>query len=182
MNRGCLRRASICTKKIWQMIDRMFAPCSALVMDFADPLALAPGHFLARGVWRHLAQLGAVAVPEYMPARGLRADLAALTNDGEIWIVECKSSLADFCADAKWQGYLDYCDRYFWAVDEAFPQEMLPEGAGLIIADGHDAAILRAAPLDKLPATRRKSQTLKIARTAARRLHMALDPQGVAAF
>ncbi|MEL7215062.1 MAG: MmcB family DNA repair protein, partial [Pseudomonadota bacterium] len=125
-------------------------------MDFADTLALAPGHLLARGVWRHLAQLGAVAVPEYVPARGLRADLAVLTGDGEIWIVECKSSLADFRSDAKWQGYLEYCDRYFWAVDEAFPQDVLPEGAGLIIADGHDAAILRAAPLDKLPPARRK--------------------------
>ncbi|MEL6583684.1 MAG: MmcB family DNA repair protein [Pseudomonadota bacterium] len=149
-------------------------------MQFSDLTTLAPGHALARGVWRHLAGLNAVAVPEFTPARGLRCDLTALTSDGEIWIVECKSSLADFRADSKWHHYLEYCDRFFWAVDESFPQDILPADAGLIIADAHDAAILRAAPLDKLPAARRKAQTLKLARAAARRLHAALDPGALA--
>ncbi len=29
-------------------------------------------------------------------------------------------------ADRKWQGYLDWCDRFFWAVDADFPVDLLP--------------------------------------------------------
>ena len=54
-----------------------------------------------------------------MPTRGLRVDVFALGPKGEFWVIECKSSRADFIADGKWQGYLEWCDRYFWAVDAA---------------------------------------------------------------
>ena len=69
----------------------------------------------------------------------LRADVMALSAKGEIWIVECKSCRADFASDQKWRGYLDWCDRFFWAVDLAFPQEILPPETGLITADGYGA-------------------------------------------
>lgn len=144
-------------------------------MDSLPP-SLAPGFAIARGVWRHLDQLGFAAVPEFTPARGLRVDLIALGGKGEIWIVECKSSLADFRADHKWEGYLPWCDRFFWAVDRGFPQEVLPDETGLILADRHDAMILREAPHDPLPAARRKALTLRIARAAARRVHSLVDP------
>ena len=135
-----------------------------------------PGQLLARGVCRHLLAFDFVTVEELIPARGLRVDVMALGPKGEIWIVECKSSRADFQSDAKWQGYLEWCDRYFWAVDEAFPSELLPAETGLIIADPYDAEIVRMAPETPLPAARRKVMTRKFARHAALRWQAARDP------
>ncbi|MHA3978920.1 MmcB family DNA repair protein [Halovulum sp. GXIMD14794] len=131
---------------------------------------LLPGQRLARGVSRHLQSLGFSSVLEFVPARGLRVDVAAIGRSGEIWVVECKSCRADFMTDHKWQGYLPYCDRFFWAVDAEFPQELLPDETGLILADDWDAEILREGPESKLAPARRKAMTLKLARTAADRL------------
>ena len=100
----------------------------------------------------------------------------ALGPKGEIWVVECKSSRADFQGDSKWQDYLEWCDRYFWAVDETFPTDLLPEGTGLIIADAYDAEIIRMPAEDKLAPARRKVLMQKFARHAARRLHGLRDP------
>ena len=95
---------------------------------------MQPGQRLARGVARHLTrQHGFVSVEEFVPARGLRVDVMGLGPKGEIWVIECKSSRADFQSDSKWQGYLEWCDRYFWAVDLEFPTDLLPEGTGLIL-------------------------------------------------
>jgi len=135
-----------------------------------------PGQLLARGVCRHLLALDFVTVEELVPDRGLRVDVMALGPKGEIWIVECKSSRADFLSDGKWQGYLPFCDRYFWAVDEDFPVDLLPEGTGLIVADAYDAEILRMAPEAKLGPARRKAMMARFARTAALRAHLARDP------
>ncbi|SDO42043.1 hypothetical protein SAMN05216196_105249 [Lutimaribacter pacificus] len=135
-----------------------------------------PGQLLARGVSRHLASHGFVSVEEFVPARGLRVDVMGLGPRGELWVVECKSCRADFQSDSKWQGYLDWCDRYFWAVDADFPTELLPDETGLILADAWDAEIIRMGPEAKLPAPRRKVLTQKFAVHAARRLHAFRDP------
>ncbi|MGR3408516.1 MmcB family DNA repair protein [Roseovarius indicus] len=135
-----------------------------------------PGQLLARGVCRHLAGHDFVCVEEFTPERGRRVDVMALGPKGEIWVIECKSSRADFMSDGKWEGYLDWCDRYFWAVDEAFPSELLPADTGLIMADAYDAKIIRMAPEDKLPAARRTALTRRFARHAARRLQALRDP------
>ncbi len=140
------------------------------------PPSLKPGQLLARGVCRHLAALGFATVEELTPTRGLRVDVMALGQKGEIWVVECKSSRADFMSDRKWQGYLDWCDRYFWAVDTDFPTELLPEGTGLIMADAYDAEILRMGAEDKLAPARRKAVIQGFARHAAFRWHAARDP------
>ena len=100
----------------------------------------------------------------------------ALGPKGELWIVECKSSRADFASDNKWQGYLEWCDRFFWAVDDAFPNELLPFDTGLIMADAYDAEILRMPPESKVAPARRKVLIQKFARHAARRAHAARDP------
>lgn len=126
---------------------------------------------------RHLRDLGFASLAEFVPARGLRVDVIGLGRKGEIWVVECKSSRADFQSDTKWQGYLDWCDRYFWAVDTAFPTELLPQETGLIIADRFDAEILRMAPEDKLAPVRRKALTHKFATDAAQRLMSLKDPR-----
>jgi len=140
---------------------------------------LLHGQMLARGTCRHLLGHGFVTVMELVPTAGLRVDVMAMGPKGEIWIVECKSCRADFQSDRKWQGYLPYCDRFFWAVDATFPSDLLPEGTGLILADGYDAEILRMGPETPLPGARRKSMTLKFARHAAMRLHALRDPQAI---
>ena len=144
------------------------------------PTPLMPGQLLARGVCRHLASLGLVTVEELVPTRGLRVDVMALGAKGEIWVIECKSSRADYMSDGKWQGYLEWCDRFFWAVDQDFPTELLPEGTGLIIADQYDAELVRPAPVEPLAAARRKAETLRFARRAARRLTALGDPDHAA--
>ena len=148
-------------------------------MSLSDTLAAPeapPGALLARGACRLLIDLGFAPVTEFVPARGLRADVLALGPKGEVWIVECKSGLADYRSDRKWQGYLDWCDRFFFAVDAAFPEEVLPPDHGLIRADAWGAELVRESPLAPLAPARRKALTLRAARAAAERLRRALDP------
>lgn len=141
-----------------------------------DAPAPQPGQLLARGVARHLVSHGFACVEELVPTRGLRVDVMALGPKGEIWVVECKSSRADFTSDNKWQGYLEWADRFFWAVDDVFPTELLPDETGLIIADAYGGEILRMGPEIKLAPARRKVMVQKFAFHAARRLHHLRDP------
>lgn len=139
-----------------------------------SPAALA----IQRGVRRHFAALGAVSLCELTLASWRRADVMALMPDGRLTIVEVKSSLADFRADVKWREYRDWCDSFLFAVGPDFPQEVLPEDAGLIIADAFGAEMLRSAPVFPLAPARRKAVTLRFARAAAGRLHRLADPDG----
>ena len=140
------------------------------------------GQLLARGVSRAMRSHDFVTVEELVPTSGLRVDVMALGPKGEVWIVECKSSRTDFVSDQKWQGYLEWCDRFFWAVDADFPTELLPEETGLIIADAYDAEIIRMGVESKLPPARRKVMVQKFARHAAIRAQAARDPGFVSAF
>jgi hypothetical protein len=149
--------------------------------DDLNPQPLKPGQLLARGVCRHLLTRDFVSVEELTPTGGLRVDVMALGPKGEVWVIECKSSRTDYLTDHKWQGYMEWCDRFFWAVDADFPTELLPEDTGLIVADAYDAEIIRMAPEVKLPPARRKVMVQKFARHAALRWHLARDPQ-VSAF
>lgn len=135
-----------------------------------------PGQRLARGVCRHLRERDFAALVEFVPEPGLRVDVIALGPSGEIWIVEVKSSRADFAADRKWTGYLPWCDRFFWAVDAAFPTGLLPAEAGLILADGYGAEVAHTPEATPLAGARRAALTRRIARTAALRLRLLLDP------
>ena len=110
-----------------------------------DDLPSLPGQRLQRGTCRLLREHDFATLEEVSLKGGLRTDVMALGPKGEVWVVECKSSRADFTSDRKWTGYLDWCDRYFWAVDVAFPADLLPDGTGLMIADAYDAEIVRMA-------------------------------------
>lgn len=148
-------------------------------MSLIDPkLPATAGQRLARGVARLLHSMDHAALTEFVPSRGLRVDLISLGPRGEIWIVECKSGRADFVGDRKWQGYLEWCDRYFWAVDRSFPTQLLPAGTGLIHADGFGAEIARMAPEQRLAGARRARIMRDFARCAALRLHGLNDPEG----
>ena len=131
---------------------------------------------IARGVARALSAADQAVLPELPLANGRRADLVALDRGGTITLVEIKSSRADFLADRKWQEYLDYCDRFYFAVAAGFPLELLPPGEGLILADGFAGEILREARLRCLSAARRKAVLIRFARASAGRLQALLDP------
>ena len=134
---------------------------------------------VARGTARYLHALGYCVVSELPLPSGRRADLVALGGDGEIIIVEIKSSVADFRADQKWMEYRLHCDRLFFATIAGVPGEIFPPDAGLIVADAFGAAILCEAPEHRLSAATRKAVMLRFAHAAAHRLQALVDPQGL---
>ena len=131
---------------------------------------------ILRGTQRLLRSLDFESVSEVTLANGRRADVLAIRRNGEIWIVEIKSSIADFRADQKWTEYRDYCDALLFAVAPDFPLDILPADTGLILADAYAGEMVRLAPQHPLPAARRKALTMSLARTASMRLHAQIDP------
>jgi len=139
-----------------------------------SPTALA----VARGTTRLLHSLGLSVVGELSLPSGRRADLVALSASGEVWIVEIKSSVADFRADRKWIDYRAHCDRLFFATALDVPCEIFPKDTGLIVADAFGASVVCEAPEHRLHAATRKSMILAFARAAALRLSALADPEG----
>ncbi|NOX94362.1 MAG: MmcB family DNA repair protein [Alphaproteobacteria bacterium] len=137
--------------------------CSDVTLSRPDQTQL-----LTRGVIRMLIDLGQ-SPAEFKLANGRRADIAALDRRGRLTIVEIKSCRTDFDADQKWPDYLGFCDRFYFAVDLAFPANLLPPEEGVIVADAYGATIKRPASARSLAAARRKAVTLRFARQAARR-------------
>ncbi|HXG77720.1 MAG TPA: MmcB family DNA repair protein [Methyloceanibacter sp.] len=131
---------------------------------------------LQRGVCRAFRARGHSVVTELSLANGRRADVVALSPAGGIAIVEIKSCLLDYRTDGKWQDYLEFCDRLYFAVTADFPHEVIPEAAGLILADRYGAELLREPVEERLSAARRKAMMLCFARAAALRLQLHLDP------
>ena len=138
-----------------------------------------PGQQLARGVARLLLSMGHAPLTEFVPERGLRVDVVSISPQGEIWIVECKSSRTDFVTDRKWHNYLEWCDRYFWAVDTDFSADLLPEDHGLLRADAWGAELMRMPEANKLASARRARILRDVARVAAQRLQALTDPSGL---
>ena len=133
---------------------------------------------VARGTARLLRSLGFSCIGELALPSGRRADLVALNERGEIWIIEIKSSVEDLRADHKWEEYRAHCDRLFFATSQDVPCEIFPPDTGLIVADAFGAAFYCEAPEHKLAAATRKSMLVLIARAAALRLQSLVDPNG----
>jgi len=133
---------------------------------------------VARGAARLLHAHGFCVVSELPLPSGRRADLVALDSGGAIWIVEVKSSVADFRADQKWQDYRFHCDRLFFATTVEVPCEIFPPDTGLIVADAYGAEFRCEAPEHRLAAATRKAMMLIFARAAALRLQSLADPNG----
>jgi hypothetical protein len=119
---------------------------------------------IQRGTIRLLSQYNIACLPEVVLPNHRRADLMALTDKGEIWIIEIKSGLPDFQADDKWPDYLPYCDRFYFAVAPDFPSEKLPENAGMIFADNYGAEIMRENEQASLAPARRNLLLRRMAR------------------
>jgi hypothetical protein len=155
-------------------------PSPATASCFLDaPIAAQD---VARGVTRLFVRQDLFAICEVPLPNGRRADMMAICGKGLLTIVEIKVSRSDLLGDHKWPDYLDYCDRFFWAVPAGFglgPFEesaFQPDCCGLIVADRYDAAVVREAPVRKLQPGRRKAETLRFARRAARRLVGDIEP------
>ena len=131
---------------------------------------------VCRGVCRLMRDLGHACIAEMPLPNGRRADVVALSQSGDLWIVEVKSSVEDFRTDHKWPEYRDFSDALYFAVAPAFPVELLPADAGLILADRYGGEVVRAAPETRLAPSRRKAMTLRFAHCAALTLQAVLDP------
>jgi len=130
-----------------------------------------------RGVMRLLRESFDMACfAEVTLKSGRRADVLGIGPKGEIWIVEIKSSLIDFQVDRKWPESRDFSDKFFFATPPELDADIFPQSEGLIVADGHDGAILRDSPNTPLAPARRKALTLKLARLGADRIHALMDP------
>jgi len=144
---------------------------AVLTLDTAPRALRRPDITLevTRGAARLLAGLGFAPLAEVSLPNGRRADLMALGPRGEIAIVEVKSSLEDFRVDQKWGEYAPFCEQFYFAVAPDFPRHILPDGLGLIVADGFGGAVLSESKVVPLAPARRKALTLAFARLAAMR-------------
>ena len=138
------------------------------------PGSVADG--ITRGVVRLMGDMGFAPLTEFKLTNKRRVDVAALDRDGQFVVIEVKSSIADFRSDNKWHEYLDFCDYFYFAVDTDFPRDLIPDDCGLIIADSFEAAIARPAIQSPMNGNRRRTQTLRFARTGAQRLSGRGDP------
>lgn len=155
------------------------APESLIPSCFSDAPPIAAE--VARGVTRLFCRRDLFAICEVPLPNGRRADMMGIDSKGSLAIVEIKVAKADLVGDCKWTDYLDYCDRFYWAVPPALSgclseDRYLPEEAGLIVADRYDAAVVREAKDRPLAPARRKAELLRFARRAARRLSAQIDP------
>jgi hypothetical protein len=130
---------------------------------------------VARGVSRLLIQEGFSPILEFTLANGRRLDVAAIGADGTMVGVEIKVALADLKGDMKWPEYLEFCELFYFAIPPEFPDEFVPPGTGLIVADRYGGAIVRPSPRAVLHPSRRKAVTLSFARVAAERLSSILE-------
>ena len=136
---------------------------------------------VARGVTRLFCRSDLFAICEVPLPNGRRADMMAIDGKGALTIVEIKVAKADLLGDSKWTDYLEYCDRFFWAVPPDLApicngERFMPNEAGLIVADRYDAVLMREALHRPLAPARRKAELLHFARRAARRLSAQIDP------
>ena len=145
----------------------------------SDTRAARPDITLAvcRGACRLMRQAGHSVLLEVPLPDGRRADIVAVSRNGELTIVEVKSSLEDWRVDIKWPDYLDWCDQLYFAVPVGFPQALIPQEIGLIVADAYGGEMLRAAQRRPVAAARRKSLLIDCARLASERLSRLDDPE-----
>lgn len=149
-------------------------------METADREAAARTLRVTQGAARLFGRLGFAVLREVMLADERRADLLCLGPDGAFVIVEVKSCARDYLSDRKWGDYRTWCDRLFFAIDADFPTSLIPEEAGLVVADAWGGAVLREPAAHPLAPARRRALLLRFARLGARRTEAVLDPSGAA--
>jgi hypothetical protein len=142
----------------------------------AGPVPQLLAHRMARGVTRALMARGFATLTEFFLLNGRRVDVIGVDSSGQTIIVEIKSCIGDYRSDQKWTQYLEYCDAFYFAVPLEFPQEILPNDCGLMVADDYGAEVIREAPSQVMNGSRRRAQMLRLALTAMLRLGRMNDP------
>ena len=142
-------------------------------MNTADHI---PAERITGAIARMFIERGDACLREFTLRSGRRVDLIAIGSGGEITIVEVKSSRQDFISDRKWQEYSEWADRFYFAVAEGFPRDLLPgpDESGIIITDGFDCLEVQPAPLAKLAGQRRNHVTRRLAHVAMRRIEFGI--------
>ena len=142
-------------------------------MNMADHI---PAERITGAIARMFIERGDACLREFTLRSGRRVDLIAIGSGGEITIVEVKSSRQDFISDRKWQEYQEWADRFYFAVAEGFPRDLLPgpDESGIIITDGFDCLEVQPAPLVKLAGQRRNHLTRRLAHVAMRRIEFGI--------
>ena len=136
----------------------------------ASPTLPLAAQDVARGVTRLFFRQDLFALCEVPLPNGRRADMMAIDADGADHHRRDQGVARRPDGRQKWTDYLDYCDRFFWAVPAGFDSRRRstatasgPDCAGLIVADRYDAAVVREAPLPaSSPPARRKAETLAL--------------------
>ncbi len=131
---------------------------------------------VARGVCRLLGDMGYATLVEMPLGIARRVDVIGLNRKGAFAVVEIKTRVAELRADRKWRYYLRFCDCFYFAVPSGFPQALLPDEGGVIVADRFAGAVVRRAPVQRMAPATRRAQTVRFARYAARRLRRLEDP------
>ncbi|GBR69375.1 MmcB family DNA repair protein [Gluconobacter kanchanaburiensis] len=123
-----------------------------------------------------------------LPAAGRRADIMALLPDHSLTCIEVKSGLRDFQTDQKWPEYRDWSDRLFFAIDDTFPLDLIPQDVGVIVVTVSavpaalrdsilaECTILREPAVHRLAPARRRTLLHLFGTTAASRLMSLEDP------
>ena len=124
---------------------------------------------VTRGAARLMMDMGYAPLLEVCLPNGRRADVMANGRKGDIVICEDKSGVDDYRVDRKWHEYGPFCDAFYFAVAPEFPQDVLPDEPGLIVADGFGGAVVRETAPTPLAPARRKALTLAFARLGALR-------------
>lgn len=149
----------------------------------AEGQTLQPPELVAskilRGVRRLIAAAGYSSICEFVLPNGRRADIAAICASGRVLIIEIKSCAADLRSDHKWREYREYCDQLYFGLAADGPIDLIPEDAGIIIADSYAGAFARDAPTLTMSPARRRAVLLAFARHAADRLHRLQDPHAI---
>lgn len=82
---------------------------------------------------------GYCCTAEFILENGKRVDVIGFNEHDHIIAIEVKASKNDYLSDEKWNNYLNYCDEFYFLLDQAhwFKQE----GAGLLHKKGSSLAI-----------------------------------------
>jgi hypothetical protein len=154
----------------------MTVPLPAFTLDARPPTRPEITASVTRGAMRCLRARRFSVLTEVILATGRRVDILALSPAGRILVVEVKSGIEDWRADSKWSDYAPFCDALSFAVPADFPQALLPEDVGIIVADAYGGTVLREPIEEPLPPARRRAMMLRFATLAADRLHGLVDP------
>ena len=131
---------------------------------------------ITNAIARMFIERGDACLREFTLKSGRRVDVIALAKDGEIIIVEVKSSRQDFLSDGKWQDYLEWADRFYFAVADSFPRDL--PGAGNLRHHHHRRVRLfrvAAGSAHETEGGRRTHMARRLAHVAMRRLEFGLE-------